>query len=627
MLFMKNSKLSAGLIISALGVVYGDIGTSPLYALKESFHHTHGLAVVEDNIFGVLSLIFWSLILIISLKYHLLILKADNNGEGGILALTALVTKIFKNTSRRLKVLTPLGLFGTALLYGDGIITPAISVLSAVEGLELVQPGLHPYIVPITVFILIALFSIQSHGTEKVGKIFGPVTLFWFLTLGLLGLVKVIDNPHVLMAVSPHYAINFFVTNGWTGFVVLGSVFLVVTGGEALYSDLGHFGRHPIDAAWFSCVLPCLLMNYFGQGALLLENPAAIKNPFYLLAPDWALIPLVILATFATVIASQALITGVYSLTMQAIQLQYLPRMKIDHTSQKEFGQIYVGTMNWALMAACIALVISFGSSTSLAAAYGIAVTMTMLITTVLFYFVARYSWNWSNIVAIPLCGFFGLVELFFFGANALKIAHGGWFPLAVGALVFTVMTTWNRGRKILSQRMLDMVSPISDVLAKLIEKRIHRNPGTAVYMAGQPKFAPMTLKLNLHHYSSLHEIILIVTVKTDEGPYVEEGRRALVKNMTQGFYKIELTYGFMEVPDVPKALSKIKLKDEKPLKMESITYFLGQELLLAKQSNGEMAYWREKLFVYMSRNSQAASSFFNLPPQQVITVGLTVEL
>lgn len=624
---MKEKKLSAGLIISALGVVYGDIGTSPLYSLKESFHHTHGLAVVEQNIFGVLSLIFWSLILIISLKYHLLILKADNNGEGGILALTALISKIFKNTSKRLKVLTLFGLFGTALLYGDGIITPAISVLSAIEGLELVSPGLHSYVVPITVLILIALFSIQSHGTEKIGKIFGPITLFWFLTLGLLGLVKVIDNPHVLMAMSPHYAFEFFAANGWKGFVVLGSVFLVVTGGEALYSDLGHFGRHPIDAAWFSCVLPCLLLNYFGQGALLLENPEAIKNPFYLLAPEWALIPLVILATMATVIASQALITGVYSLTMQAVQLQYLPRTKIDHTSHTEIGQIYVANMNWALMVCCIAVTISFGSSTSLAAAYGIAVTMTMLITTILFYFVARYSWNWSNFVALPLCLFFGGVELCYFGANALKIAHGGWFPLVVGAIVFTVMTTWNRGRKILSERMLEKVSPVTDVIAKLMGQRVHRNPGVAVYMAGQPKFAPTTLTLNLKHYSSLHEIILIVTVRTDESPYVELSKQASVKHMTQGFYKVELIYGFMEMPDVPLALSRIKLHDNQTINMTNVTYFLGQEHLMAKDNGKGMFIWRERLFAYMSRNSQSASRFFNLPTEQVITVGVMIEL
>jgi KUP system potassium uptake protein len=624
---MKEKKLSAGLIISALGVVYGDIGTSPLYSLKESFHHTHGLAVVEQNIFGVLSLIFWSLILIISLKYHLLILKADNNGEGGILALTALISKIFKNTSKRLKVLTLFGLFGTALLYGDGIITPAISVLSAIEGLELVSPGLHSYVVPITVIILIALFSIQSHGTEKIGKIFGPITLLWFLTLGLLGLVKVIDNPHVLVAMSPHYAYEFFAANGWKGFVVLGSVFLVVTGGEALYSDLGHFGRHPIDAAWFSCVLPCLLLNYFGQGALLLENPEAIKNPFYLLAPEWALIPLVILATMATVIASQALITVVYSLTMQAVQLHYLPRTKIDHTSHTEIGQIYVANMNWALMVCCIAVTISFGSSTSLAAAYGIAVTMTMLITTILFYFVARYSWNWSNFVALPLCIFFGGVELCYFGANALKIAHGGWFPLVVGAIVFTVMTTWNRGRKILSERMLEKVTPVTDVIAKLMGQRVHRNPGVAVYMAGQPKFAPTTLTLNLKHYSSLHEIILIVTVKTDESPYVELSKQASVKHMTQGFYKVELLYGFMEMPDVPLALSRIKLHDNQAINMTNVTYFLGQEHLTAKDNGKGMFIWRERLFAYMSRNSQSASRFFNLPTEQVITVGVMIEL
>jgi KUP system potassium uptake protein len=624
---MKEKKLTTGLVITALGVVYGDIGTSPLYSLKESFHHTHGLAVVEQNIFGVLSLIFWSLILIISLKYHLLILKADNNGEGGILALTALISKIFNNTSKRLKVLTLFGLFGTALLYGDGIITPAISVLSAIEGLELVSPGLHSYVVPITVAILIALFSIQSHGTEKIGKVFGPITLVWFLTLGLLGLVKVIDNPHVLMAMSPHYAIEFFMANGWKGFVVLGSVFLVVTGGEALYSDLGHFGRHPIDAAWFSCVLPCLLLNYFGQGALLLENPAAIKNPFYLLAPEWALLPLVILATMATVIASQALITGVYSLTMQAVQLQYLPRMKIDHTSQKEIGQIYVGNMNWALMICCIALTISFGSSTSLAAAYGIAVTMTMLITTILFYFVARYSWNWSNFIALPLCVFFGGVELCYFGANALKIANGGWFPLVVGVIVFSVMTTWNRGRKILSARMLEKVSPVTDVIAKLMNQRVHRNPGVAVYMAGQPKFAPTTLTLNLQHYSSLHEVVLIVTVKTDETPYVDVSKQAYVKHMTQGFYKVELLFGFMEIPDVPLALSRIKLHNDESINMANVTYFLGQEHLLPKDNGRGMSTWRERLFAFMSRNSQSASRFFNLPTEQVITIGVTVEL
>lgn len=623
---MTKSKVSGGLVIAALGVVYGDIGTSPLYSLKESFHHMHGIPVIESNVMGVLSLIFWSLILIISLKYHLLILKADNNGEGGVLALTALISNIFKNNSKRLKVLTLLGLFGTALLYGDGMITPAISVLSAVEGLELVQPALHPYIIPITVLILVALFSVQRHGTSAVGKVFGPITLVWFLIIGLLGLVKVIDSPHVLLAMSPHYAFEFFATNGTTAFVVLGSVFLVVTGGEALYSDLGHFGRHPIDMAWFSVVLPCLLMNYFGQGALLLENPAAVKNPFYLLAPDWALIPLVIMATIATVIASQALITGVFSLTMQAVQLQYFPRMKIDHTSHTEFGQIYVGYMNIFLMISCIALVISFGSSTALASAYGIAVTMTMLITTILFYFVARYSWNWSNWIAIPLCGFFGSVEVCFLGANLLKVIHGGWFPLVVGIVLFTIMTTWKRGRKILSERMLEIVTPVTDLLSMVEEKKIPRTEGIAVYMAGQPMFVPSTLTLNLKHYKALHENILIVTVKTEDIPFVDEDKKVSIKGVGQGFFKIQLHYGFMEVPDVPEILKTIKLNDKK-IPVEEITYFLGQEQLIAKANKKGMALWREKLFAYMSRNSQPASRFFNLPPQQVISIGLIIEL
>lgn len=624
---MKENKLKSGLVLTALGVVYGDIGTSPLYSLKEAFHHLHALPVIETNVMGILSLIFWSLILIISLKYNLLILKADNKGEGGILALTALISNIFRNNSKRLKVLTIFGLFGTALLYGDGMITPAISVLSAVEGLELVQPALHPYIVPLTVAILIGLFSIQRHGTEKVGKIFGPITLVWFLTLGLLGILKIIDSPGVLMALSPHYAVDFFINNGVKAFLVLGSVFLVVTGGEALYSDLGHFGRKPINVAWFSLVLPCLLLNYFGQGALLLENPAAIRNPFYLLAPGWALLPLVILATVATVIASQALITAVFSLTMQAVQLQYFPRMDISHTSHTEFGQIYVGNMNIFLMFSCIALVIAFRSSTALAAAYGIAVTMTMLITTILFFFVARYNWKWSNFIAVPLCGFFISVELCFFGANLLKIIHGGWFPLVVGAIIFTIMTTWNKGRKILYERMLELITPVTEVLAKISKTRIHRNPGVAVYLAGQPQYVPTSLTWNLQHYSSLHEVILIVTVRTEEVPFVAKEERALVKEVGLGFYSVQLKYGFMEVPNMPEALKDVHLTDGRAVPIHKVTYFVGQEHLLAKDNGRGMAYWREKLFAFMSRNSEAASKFFNLPPEQVITVGLMIEL
>lgn len=623
---MKEKKLTPGLALAALGIVFGDIGTSPLYAFKEALHPEHGLLVNQQNIFGVLSLIFWSLIFIITVKYNLLILRADNKGEGGILALTALIFNLFKHSSKRLKCLTLLGLFGTALLYGDGIITPAISVLSAVEGLELVKPGLHPYVVPITCVILIALFSIQRHGTDRVGKIFGPVTLTYFTVIGVLGLLKIITFPHVLTAISPHYAMIFFLKNGWTGFLVLGSVFLVVTGGEALYSDLGHFGRRPINFNWFIVVLPCLLLNYFGQGALLLASPEAIKSPFYLLAPEWLLLPLVILATMATVIASQALITGVFSLTMQAVQLQYFPRIHISHTSHEEMGQIYVGKMNWILMVSCIALVMTFRSSSALAAAYGIAVTMTMLITTILFFFVARYKWKWSLAVALPVCFFFGIVELCFFLANCLKIAHGGWFTILVGAGIFVIMTTWNKGRKIVSERMLDMITPVNAVIERIHRENITRIPGVAVYMAGQPKFVPSTLNLNLHHYHSLHETILIVTVKTADVPMVKEENRFQVANASHGFYKVQLLYGFMEVPNVPEALSKVRLDGEK-ISIGEVTYFIGQEHLIASKKCAGMALWREKLFAFMGRNSLPASNFFGLPPQQVVTVGLMLEI
>jgi KUP system potassium uptake protein len=622
----QDNKIRAAVVLSALGVVYGDIGTSPLYALKESFHHMHEVAVIQSNILGVLSLIFWSLILIISLKYNLLILKADNKGEGGILALTALVSTIFKKSSKRLRVLTLLGLFGTALLYGDGMITPAISVLSAVEGLELVQPALHPYIVPLTVLILIGLFSIQKHGTAVVGKVFGPITLLWFITIGTLGFLKIIDSPEILSALNPMYAFDFFAANGTKAIIVLGSVFLVVTGGEALYSDLGHFGRRPVNVAWFSIVLPCLLLNYFGQGALLLENPAAIKNPFFLLAPSWMLLPLVILATISTVIASQALITGVFSLTMQAVQLQYFPRIKISHTSQTEIGQIYVGSMNFILMICCIALVVSFRSSTALAAAYGIAVTTTMVLTTILFYFVARYSWKWSNFIAMPLCGFFISIEMCFFGGNVLKIVHGGWFPIVIGFLIFTVMSTWKKGRKILADRMLERITPINEIVTRLTDEKIPRNLGVGVYLVAQPQFVPLALLKNLSHFNSLHETVLLVSVKTEEVPFLDDKNRSRIKDVGQGIYKVHLEYGFMEIPDVPKALSSIELTDGQKISLPDVTYFIEQEHVMAKHKSG-MAMWRERFFALMTRNSQSAAIFFNLPTEQVMTVGSIVEI
>lgn len=619
--------LSAGIVLTALGVVYGDIGTSPLYSLKESFHHVHNLSVNEPNILGVLSLIFWSLILIVTLKYHLLILKADNNGEGGILALTALIFTTFKENSKTLKILTLLGIFGTALLYGDGMITPAISVLSAVEGLELVQPKLHPFIVPLTVVILIGLFAIQSHGTERIGKIFGPITLLWFLTIAALGVVKIIDHPQVLMAMSPHYAFHFFMNNGGTAFVVLGSVFLVVTGGEALYSDLGHFGHKPIDAAWFSCVLPCLVMNYFGQGALLLKDPSAVKNPFYLLAPDWALLPLVILATCATVIASQALITGVFSLTMQAVQLQYLPRVQIDHTSHKERGQVYVKSFNFMLMVCCIMLVITFRSSSNLAAAYGISVTTTMLITTILFYYYATHAWGWNKISAGLLCGFFLLVEILFWGANALKIVHGGWFPLTVGVLIYILMTTWNTGRKILSERMLEMIMPLDKFLENIWDEMAHRVPGIAVYMSGHSKYAPPTIIQNYKHFKSLHEHVIFLSVHTLDIPHVPKANRIRLQTIGPQVYRLVISFGFMDMPNVSEQLNNIQLDKYTSLRSDNATFFLGREHLIATSNGKGMALWREKIFALLSRNAQTAAAYYHLPKERVVEVGSIIEL
>ncbi len=623
----KEKKLTAGVVITALGVVYGDIGTSPLYSLKESFHHTHNLALNEANIFGVLSLIFWSLILIVTLKYHLLILKADNNGEGGILALTALIMDTFKKRPKMFSILTGLGVFGTALLYGDGIITPAISVLSAVEGLELIEPRLHSFIVPITIAILIGIFSIQKHGTEKVGKIFGPITLLWFLVLGALGLYKILENPHVLQAMSPHYAYQFFALNGFKGFVVLGSVFLVVTGGEALYSDLGHFGRHPIDTAWFSCVLPCLTLNYFGQGSLLLSNPEAIKNPFYYMAPEWTLPFLVVLATAATVIASQALITGVFSLTMQAVQLQYLPRVTIEHTSVHEQGQVYVKAFNFMLMIACIMVVITFKSSSNLAAAYGIAVTLTMLITTILFYFFAVNHWGWNKYGTGILCGFFLIVEMAYFGANLLKIAAGGWFPLTVGVFLFTLMTTWRRGRIILSERMISLIMPLEKFLEKVWDSHAYRVPGVAIYMSGHTKHAPATVIQNFHHFQSLHEHVVFLSVQTLDIPHVPKANRVKLQTIGPQIYRLTITFGFMDMQNVSDQLQNIQLDDQTSLTAQTATFFLGREHLIATDGNGGMALWREKLFALMSRNAQTAAAFYQLPKERVVEVGSYVEL
>ena len=620
----KGSHLLA-LALGALGVVYGDIGTSPLYAFRESFHEGHGISVSPDNVLGVLSLIFWALITIISIKYLIFVLRADNKGEGGILALTALVSpkaRVERHGARWLLIL--LGLFGTALLYGDGMITPAISVLSAVEGLGVATHLFDPYIIPITVAILFLLFLFQSRGTERVGKIFGPATLVWLLVLALLGIRWIVRQPGVLVAANPLYGFNFFVDNGWQGFLVLGSVFLVVTGGEALYADLGHFGKSPIRLAWFLVAMPALLLNYFGQGALLLEQPEAVVNPFYHMAPEWALYPMVLIATTATVIASQALITGAFSLTRQAVQLGYLPRTVIRHTSTEEIGQVYVPAVNWLLLAACIILVVSFGSSSNLAGAYGVAVTSTMVVTTLLLFVVQRERWNWPLPLALVFTAFFLVIDLGFWGANLLKIPDGGWVPLLVGAIGFTLMTTWKRGRALLASRMQERPLRVRDFFHRL-GSDVLRVPGVAVYMYSSPSGTPPALIHNLRHNKVLHDMIVIVSVKVDAVSYVPLEERVEVQKVRDDLYRIILCYGFMDNPDVPRDLALAR-HNGLELDLNEVSYFLGRERLLATKRPG-MALWRERLFVLMSRNARDAADFFGLPADQVVEVGLRVEL
>ncbi|HEX7051861.1 MAG TPA: KUP/HAK/KT family potassium transporter [Longimicrobiales bacterium] len=614
------------LSLAALGVVFGDIGTSPLYAVRESFLEAHGVIPTPENVLGVLSLIFWSLIIVISIKYLAFIMRADNRGEGGILALTSLATPVGALRPGGRWALVVLGLFGTALLYGDGMITPAISVLSAVEGLAIATPFFEPYVIPITIGILVALFAFQRRGTARIGRIFGPVMVAWFATIAVLGAWHVIREPDVLRAVSPLHAIRFFRANGWNAFLVLGAVFLVVTGGEALYADMGHFGRRPIRLAWSGLVLPALLLNYFGQGALLLHTPEAAHNPFYRLAPPWAIYPLVLIATAATVIASQALISGSYSLTMQAVQLGYSPRVTIEHTSAEAIGQIYIPGINWTLMFATIGLVLGFRSSSSLAAAYGVAVTTTMVVTSMLFYVVARERWKWSLPLAMLLAGFFLAIDVGFWGANLLKIPAGGWFPLLVGAVAFTLMTTWKRGRQILAQRIRERTLPRHLFLREIEAHPPVRVPYTAVYMYSDPNGTPPALLHNLKHNYVLHERVIFLSVQTAEIPVVPAAERAVVEPLGSGIFQVTLRYGFMEDVDVPAALAAIR-DDRLALEPARTTYFLGRETLLASRRRRGMALWREKLFSLMSRNARNAASFFRLPADQVVELGVQIEL
>jgi KUP system potassium uptake protein len=610
------------LSLASLGIVYGDIGTSPLYSMRECFYGPHAIAANQANVLGVLSLIVWSLILVISVKYLALILRADNRGEGGILALATLAT----DHATRGKKLFLLGLFGAALLYADGMITPAITVMGAIEGLNVVTPLLDKYVVPITLVVLIGVFLFQSRGTAAVGRVFGPVTMLWFLALSILGLSQIVRAPEVLVAINPLYAVTFFLNNGWHAFVVLGAVFLVVTGGEALYADIGHFGTTPVRLAWFAVVLPGLVLNYFGQGALLLMEPDAAVNPFYRMAPPWALYPLVILATAAAVIASQAIISGAFSLTMQAIQLGYLPRLRVNYTSAQVMGQIYVPAVNWGLMVACLALVLGFGSSTNLAAAYGVAITTTMLITTILFYRVARRRWHWPAAVAIPIAAFFIAIDLAFFGANMLKIAHGGWFPLLVSGIILFLMLTWRRGRKVLGLRVKEMTVPLDIFLGDIAAQKIHRVPGTAVFMSSNPAGTPLALLHNLKHNKVLHQQVVVLTVVTEESPYVAVSEdRAEVKKLHEGFWRVKLRYGFMERPDVPAALGAIESAELRFHPMRT-TYFIGRETILSME-RPELPRWRGSIFAWMTRNTGDVTSYFGLPPNGVVELGARVEV
>jgi KUP system potassium uptake protein len=633
---MANRKVANGvapdrrhllfLALGALGVVYGDIGTSPLYALRESFSEAHGITADPTNVLGVLSLIFWTLILVASVEYLVFVLRADNQGEGGILALTALI--IPKTGIKRLTRnwgLILLGIFGTGLLLAEGMVTPAISVLSAVEGLEVATPFFDPYVIPITVVILVVLFVVQRQGTGGIGKIFGPIMLIWFLAMAVMGAYWIGQHPRVLTAVNPLHGILFFARNGWNGFLVLGSVILVVTGIEALYADIGHFGKQPVRLGWIMLALPALLLCYFGQGALLLEQPDAVVNPFYRMAPVWAIYPLVVIATLATVLASQGLITGAFSVIMQAVSLNYLPRLDVEHTSSEEQGQIYVSSINWILMVACILLVLLFRSSGNLAAAYGVGVASTMMITTILLCVVMRQKWHWPFALVVLFGAFFLVIDLAFWGANIVKLADGGWFPLAIALVAFTLMTTWRRGRTILALRLRELTIPWEELKSKVKEKRLAYVSGTAVFMSRDPHMIPPTLFYNIQHNKVIHKDVLFLSVIVKDEPRVPAAQRIEVFPLEHDFYRICLYYGFMDRFDVAGDLAQA-LVNELKIESKQVSYFLGRERVLAADKPG-MALWREHLFIIMRRNARSATDFFQLPPDRVVELGTQIEI
>src|SRR5438876_300650 len=615
----------APLVIGAMGIVYGDIGTSPLYTLRTAFTGAHALPLTHENVLGILSALFWSLMIVVTLKYVSLIMRADNRGEGGILALTALVARGLENNPRRRWWLVGFGIFGAAMFYGDGMITPAISVLGAVEGLEVISPRLHAWIVPVSVVIMIALFATQKRGTATIGAMFGPVMCVWFVTLAVLGAREISTRPAVIAALNPIYAFDFFAANPGAAFLAMGAVVLVVTGTEALYADMGHFGRTPIRRAWLFFVMPALVLNYFGQGALIIHDPAAIKNPFYLLAPSWALLPLVVLATCATVIASQAVISGAFSLTRQAIQMGYCPRLTITHTSDRQIGQIYVPFINWTLLGAVMLLVVGFQSSSNLAAAYGIAVTMALTIDSLLIYVVLTRLWRWNRFGALAIVIPLLAIDLLFLASNALKILQGGWFPIAIGTAAFTLLTTWKRGRAILLGRLNEETMPAELFILSITESPPLRVPGTAVFLTSTEGRVPHALLHNLKHNKVLHERVVLLTLKTRDIPAVPPANRLKIRDMGCNFHQIEAFYGFMEDQHIPALLEECGRRGI-AFDMMDTSFFASRETLIPSVAPG-MALWREKLFVSMSKNATKATEYFRIPTNRVVELGTQIEL
>ena len=616
----------AGLVVGAIGVVFGDIGTSPLYTIREAFSPHYGLVADHDTVLGVLSMIFWALSLVVTLKYVTIIMRADNDGEGGIMALMALAQRCFPKGSRSAYMVGILGILGASLFFGDGVITPAISVLSAVEGLEVVAPGLHAWIVPVTLVVLVALFSTQRYGTAKVGRIFGPITVLWFIALAALGLTNILHEPEVLKAINPWWAARFFIDHTWGGIFILGAVVLAVTGGEAIYTDMGHFGPRPIRYGWYFFVLPSLMLNYLGQGALVLEDPGAIRNPFYLGVPEWAQWPMIVLATLATVIASQAVITGGYSVARQAMQLGYMPRMRIKHTSSETIGQIYIPAINWTMMVIVVGLVVSFGNSSSLAAAYGISVSATMLIDTLLLALVARSLWpEWRRWV-LPLCGLFLVIDVAFLVANGAKVLQGAWFPVVLGMILFTMLRTWRRGRETLRDEMQKEGIRLDAFIPGLMLAPPVRVEGTAVFMTSDKGVVPHALLHNLKHNKVLHERNVFLTVETLTVPYAAAGLRLSIDSIGDGFYRVLVRFGFMETPDVPQAL--MQAADHSTLCFDPMetTYFVSRETIVSSAKRG-MPVWRDRLFAVMHRNAAPANQFFRIPGNRLVELGAQVEI